>query len=183
MKIVRSHIARLYGFLLLFIGIALHTLSPGQEKENHSAFTSWLSSQLKSEDADVQEKLEALAATEEALDTVIRKASELVKTHSDDFKLPISEGESSEEQVYNVLLSQWNAFQHAGNGMAKAVLIEQGKAQVILPTDGKYFKTNFTHNEQKFNSSIEAQELRSDEISAQSHTLSPFKSGIAIGAP
>ena len=144
--------------------MAFHLLSPIQEKETQNAFTSWLDSQLLSDDADVRTELEELSNENDAFDSVIRKASKLVKAHSDDFKLPITEEESSEDQVYHLLLSQWNAFQNSGNGMSKAVFIEQGKSQVALPIDGKHSKTSGTNNEHSLSSSINVRQIESVNI-------------------
>lgn len=182
----RSHIARITGFLMLMIGMVLHYAKPADNKNDYTAFTSWLESHLKTQDHNVLDELEALSSDNGELETVIRKASELVHTHSDDFKLPVSESDeegTSEEDVYQLLLTQWNNYQNSGSGMGKAVFIQNIKPQTILPTDGHQFSSVLTKRTLHYDvdkvSDFDDHELTSGNASI----LSPHKSGTAIGAP
>ena len=185
MKMFRSHIARLSGFIMLTIGMVLHYAKPADSKTDHSAFTSWLGSHLKTQDHDVLDELESLSEEVGELETVIRKASELVFSHSDDFKLPVSEEgeESSKDEVYHLLLTQWNNYQSSGSGMGKAVFIQNIKPQTILPTDGHFLSSVLTKQSMHYDVD-EVSDLGDHELaSGNAYILSPLKSGTAIGAP
>ena len=184
MKFFRLHIARLYGFLLLLMGVALSHVQPIQHKQNQSAFTSWLEGHLRSADEDIQQQLDSIAEKESKLEDVIRRASEVVKTNSDDFDLPVSEeDDKSPDQVYQLLLTQWNDYRDAGSAMGKAVQVEPVKTHVLVPVDGinlasipskKFFIPKATTT---------FSELEETGTLAPSFILSPFESGTAIGAP
>ncbi len=182
----RSHIARISGFLMLMIGMVLHYAKPAESKTDYSAFTSWLESHLKTQDHDILDELEALSSDDGELEAVIRKASELVYTHSDDFKLPTPETDdegTSEENVYQLLLTQWNHYQNSGSGMGKAVFIQNIKPQTILPSDGHYFSSTLTKRTLYYDLD-EASDLDDLELTpGNASILSPHKSGTAIGAP
>jgi hypothetical protein len=183
MKFFRSHIARMSGFIMLMLGIALHYANPQDSKADHSAFTNWLESHLKTPDENVLDRLDELSSQESDLDSVIREASELVTTYRDDFELPASQEDASEEENYQVLLTEWKNYQTSGSGMGKAVLIQNIKPQTILPSDGHFLasalnKRSIGHQEP------ELSELYTQELSSgNSYILSPFKSGTAINAP
>ncbi len=186
MKMFRSHIARVSGFLMLMIGMVLHYAKPADSKTDYSAFTSWLESHLKTPDHTVLDELEALSSDNGELETVIRKASELVHTHSDDFKLPVSEGDderTSKEDVYQLLLTQWNNYQNSGSGMGKAVFIQNIKPQTILPSDGHHFSSALNKRTLRYDVD-EVSDIKDYELtSGNASILSPHKSGTAIGAP
>ncbi len=185
MKLFRLHITRTYGFLLLLIGIGLNISSISEQKVHHAAFTSWLGSHLKNDDSEAHKKLNTLSTDHSELEEVIRKASEVVTSHVDDFKLPVGsdENEPNADQVFHLLLSQWNQFQHTEAGMGKAVLIESVKVQTILPNDGKFVTADFSDQRKSVQESNLNIELNSDEIRSSSFLLSPLESGTAIGAP
>lgn len=183
MKFFRSHIARLSGFIMLMVGIALHYAQPLDEKADHSLFTNWLESHLKTQDLDVIDKLDQLSTQNADLESVIREASELVTSHRDDFELPVSNEDSSEEENYQLLLKEWKNYQTSGNGMGKAVLNHTIKPQTILPNDGQLLKTALIKKAAPVEKP-QLLELYTQELSSgNSFTLSPFKSGSAINAP
>lgn len=185
MKIFRTHIARISSFFLLLIGMALHFAKPINNKTGQDAFTSWLGSHLKTQNDTVLHEIEALSENSSELETVIRRASELVYSHSEDFKLPVSENDehSSEEDLYHLLLTEWNNYQTSGSGMGKAVFLQNIKPQTVLPSDGHYFSSALSKNALTFDLD-HVTDLGSHELAAgNEYILSPLKSGTAIGAP
>lgn len=120
------------------IGITLHLAGDSEQQAHHAAFTSWLGSHLKNVDSEAHLALEKLSKDNAALDEVIRKASELVASHSDDFTLPLdaaSDEQGESEDMYHLLLEQWNHFQNSEAGMGKAIFVEAAKSTTILPND------------------------------------------------
>lgn len=184
MQFFRSHIARLYGFLLLLLGVALSNIAPTQQKHNHSAFTSWLEGHLRADDEAIQHELESIARHESELEVVIRKASEVVKSHTNDFKLPVSENSAdTDEQVYQLLLSQWKDYQNAGSGMGKAVRVEPLKTHILIPVDGVNLASIPSKKPHSPKLPAAFSELEENGTLAPSYLLAPFESGTAIGAP
>lgn len=184
MKFFRSHIARLTGFFMLMIGMALHHTIPSENESGQNGFTSWLESHLKTQDNSVLNKIDELATGEEELDKVIRKASEIVYSHSDDFELPVSDKNgTTEEDLYHFLLTEWNSFKNSGNGMGKAVLIEHFKPQTVLPNDGHLLGYAITKTTPGFDVYNEFALYNIELSPSESYILSPLKSGTAIGAP
>ena len=184
MKFFRSHIARLSGFLLLMLGIMLHHAKPTENKSGHAAFTNWLGSHLKTNNDGVIDQIDALNTQDGELEAVIRKASELVYDHADEFKIPGSDTDSStEEDVYQLLLTEWNNFRNSGNGMGKAVLVENIKPQTVLPGDGYSFASTTAKTQPDVDTYRYKVSTAPDYTSSEQYTLSPLKSGTAIGAP
>lgn len=183
MKIFRTHIARLSGFIMLMAGMALHYAKPLDAEADHSLFTNWLESHLKTQDLDVIDKLDRLSTQDSDLESVIREASELVTSHRDDFELPVSGEDSSEEENYQLLLQEWKNYQTSGNGMGKAVLNQSIKPQTVLPNDGQLLKTALSKNTGSVDTQHLSELYTQELISGNSFTHSPFKSGSAINAP
>lgn len=185
MKIFRSHIARISSFLMLMMGMALHFAKPIEDKAVQDAFASWLGSHLKTQNNIVLDEIEALSTNTSELESVIRKASELVLSHSDDFELPLSEKDqaSSEEDLYQILLTEWNNYQNSASGMGKAVVVQNIKPQTVLPSDSQFFTSVLSKNSLHYDVD-QVTDLGSHEfISGNVYILSPLKSGTAIGAP
>lgn len=181
MTFFRSHITRITGALALLIGMALHFASPESDKVRHEAFASWLQSHVKSQDnTGVINQINDLAAENVELDQVIRKASELVRSHSDDFELPVQT--SAEDDVFHLLLSEWNNFRTSSGGMGNAVMIEQGKAPTVLPKDVLASAGKLSPKQISFHYSTEES---ADLLAAElfTYTLSPLSGGISINAP
>jgi hypothetical protein len=184
MKLFRLHITRIYGFFLILIGIGLSIANITEQKAHHAAFTSWLGSHLKNDESEAHKKLDNLSNDQSELEEVIRKASEVVTSHADDFKLPVSEDEeASEELVYQLLLTQWNQFQNTEAGMSKAVIVETVKPQTILPNDGKSSNSDGISLKIPTPNTESIQAKTSDFSPNSSFLFSPLESGIAIGAP
>ena len=185
MKIFRSHIARISSFFILILGMVLHFTKPIEENAGKDAFAFWLESHLKTQNSAVIDQIEALTNDSEELETIIRKASELILSHSDDFELPVSkrDSDSSKEDLYQLLLTEWNSYQNSTSGMGTAVFIQNIKPQTILPSDSPFNSTAITKASQHFDVD-QITDINSHELSrSNSHFLSPLKSGTAIGAP
>ena len=180
----RLHITRVYGFFLILLGIGLSIANISEQKAHHAAFTSWLGSHLKNDESEAHKKLDKLSNNQSELEEVIRKASEVVTSHADDFKLPVgSEDKTSEELVFHLLLTQWNQFQNTEAGMSKAVFIETVKPQTILPNDGKFSNSSGITLRNQTPKSDLVQSKKIEFSPNSSYLFSPLESGIAIGAP
>src|SRR5690606_2760426 len=111
-----------------------------------------------------------LSAQKTELDVVIRKASELIHNHADDFEIPGSERtDSSTEEVYQLLITEWNNYQNTGSGMGNAVFFENLKPQTILPTDGHFLSHAVTKKTPGFNTVSEAANYQPRFESAQAY--------------
>lgn len=186
MKIFRSHILRAYSFFVLMIGITLHLAGDSEQQAHHAAFTSWLGSHLKNVDSEAHLALEKLSKDNAALDEVIRKASELVASHSDDFTLPLdasSDEQGESEDMYHLLLEQWNHFQNSEAGMGKAIFVEAAKSTTILPNDGKFASMAGLSTLSTGAQVYPAENSQGAKEFSTSFLLRPLASGTAIGAP
>ncbi len=184
MKIFRTHIIQNLSACLLLAGMFFYFLKPASSNTDDDAFASWLKTNLKTgNNAEVIDQIQQLSHSGSEIESVIRKASSLVKNHADDFTLPVAQDDQDENEVFQVLLKEWNDFQNSASGMGKAVIIKQAQPYTVLPIDGiafasKAFKKQFS-------------ELASPEISeiffirppAVSYHISPLTGGTAIGAP
>tara|TARA_R110000868_G_scaffold259361_2_gene517160 strand:+ start:28882 stop:29394 length:513 start_codon:yes stop_codon:yes gene_type:complete len=170
---------------MLVMGMALNYANPIEDKAGQDAFAFWLESHLKTQNDVVLDEIEALSNDSEKLESVIRKASELVYSHSDDFELPTSESndQTSEEDLYQLLLTEWNNYQSSASGMGKAVFVKTIKPQTILPSDGHFFSSVLTKRSLHFDIDQITNLGSTELVSGNSYNLSPLKSGTAIGAP
>lgn len=169
--------------MMVLVGMMVYHLKPLDSKAPHNAFTNWLEGYLKDPDAELEFKLRSLSSEEKALDDVIREASELVSDHRDDFDLPISEQEQ-DGSPYELLLTQWKNYQHAGNGMGKAILLQPSKTLSILPD---HFLSLSGFSNVKSSALPKPLVLYSNTGSgrseAHSHLIAPHLGGLAINAP
>lgn len=184
MDFFRTHITRSFNVALLLAGMALYFMKPAHENTTHDAFTSWLQSNLKSgNNASVLNQIKGLQSQDGELESIIRKASALVKANAEDFKLPVDTESKDENEVFRVLLKEWKAFQHSSAGMGKAVIIKQAQTYSLLPLDG--FTLGSKSLAQNYTPVLNGAGTALEQISAPSfnYHISPLTGGTAIGAP
>ncbi len=181
MNLFRSNIPRIYVTLTLLMSFALHFMQPASESAKHSAFTSWLGTHLISDDdANVRKQLKELGNSTDELEAIIRKASELVTTNAEDFELDFQKSDKNE--IFKLLLTEWNSYMDSQQGMAKGVVITSLKSNAIQQGEGKtLFKTTFpdvnSHKVCTSSSTLFQKALAANTVTE------PLPFGIAIGAP
>ncbi len=178
-KNFRTNITKSYSFVLILLGFVMHFAAPVQESKAHSEFTSWLDAKVKSEEnASVRLLIEDLADDEAELNEVIQKASDIVSENSDDFKFPFSEG----EDVYRVIIDEWNAYQNSAAGMGKAVITENVKSNAVSQKEISTLKKSAETVSESCMNNLVGVEINWAILTGEvSHK--PFQSGVAINAP
>ncbi|MFY0683291.1 MAG: hypothetical protein JXR20_01965 [Balneola sp.] len=180
-KIFRTHITKTYSLVVILLGFVLHFAEPIQESKTHSEFTSWLDAKVKTEDSsDIRKLITSLADDAGELESVIRKASEIVSQNSEDFELPING--SGDSDVLEVIIDEWNAYQNSSNGMGKAVIIESAKSNAVQQNEALSLSkaTKRASVSCRSNSVL----LETDwNIFSHNNSSTPFESGVAINAP
>ena len=181
MKIFRTHITKTYSLVVILLGFALHFVAPIQESKTHSEFTSWLDAKVKSEEnAEIRKLISNLADDADELDSVIRKASEIVSKNSEDFELPF--GKSDDSDVLEVIIDEWNAYQSSSNGMGKAVVVENVKPNAVSQKEvASLKKASNSVSESCMNNLVNIE--AGWNTFSQNTAYTPFLSGVAINAP
>jgi len=183
MKFFRTHIARTVNVCLLLAGMVLYFMKPVSEQADHDAFTSWLQSNLKTgNNASVYDQIKDLQSSTDELESIIRQASALVKAHSDDFELPVDAQSKDENEVFQLLLKEWNAYQ-SSSGMGKAVIVKQAKPHSVLPIDALAFAGQDLQKQKTFNTLVLSGSAATPASEALNFNISPLSGGTAIGAP
>jgi hypothetical protein len=186
MNIFRLHITRTLSVAALLAGMVFYFLKPVNNEAKQGAFTNWLQSHLKTnlDNDKVKEQIRELSYTdEEELESVIRRASVLVKNHSDDFEIPINSESENEQEVFKILLKSWNNYQQSSSGMGKAVIIKQAQPYSVLPVDGLAFHANSPSAQQQFLYSKSGVNIEQQPVLFHNFHISPLSGGTAIGAP
>jgi len=167
--------------VVILLGFALHFVAPIQESKTHSEFTSWLDAKVKSEEnAEIRKLISNLADDADELDSVIRKASEIVSKNSEDFELPF--GKSDDSDVLEVIIDEWNAYQSSSNGMGKAVVVENVKPNAVSQKEvASLKKASNSVSESCMNNLVNIE--AGWNTFSQNTAYTPFLSGVAINAP
>ncbi|MFD2531735.1 hypothetical protein [Gracilimonas halophila] len=184
MEFFRTHITRSFNVGILLTGFLFYFMKPVSDNTEHNAFASWLQSNLKSStNTNVVDQIRGLSDEEGKLESVIRQASVLVKAHADDFELPVDTHTKDENEVFQLLLTEWNNYQNSSTGMGKAVIIKQAQPNSIIPVDGFSFgnKSLTSSHSTIFTSAG----VTGEQIPEASHNfyISPLSGGTAINAP
>lgn len=184
MKFFRTHIARSFNVGILLAGLLFYFMRPVSDNAEHDAFATWLQSNLKSStNTNVSDQIRGLTSADEKLESVIRQASVLVKAHADDFELPVDTQSKDENEVFQLLLKEWNNYQNSSTGMGKAVIIKQAQPHSVLPVDGFSFGNKSLTSQQ---TAIFANtDVIGEQVLASSHSfyITPLSGGTAINAP
>ncbi|MEX0722771.1 MAG: hypothetical protein WD053_02785 [Gracilimonas sp.] len=184
MKFFRTHIARSFNVGILLAGLVFYFMKPVSENAEHDAFASWLQSNLKSStNVEITDQIRGLSKADGQLESVIREASALVKANADEFELPVNSQSQDENEVFRVLLKEWNAYQSSSSGMGKAVLIKQTQPNSVLPVDGFSFGTKSVSQQHNVVIADAGISLKHEIAPTNSFHLIPISGGTAINAP
>lgn len=178
----RTHIARFVVVLLICSGFALSLVQPTQAKHTTGAFADWLSTMTKAADgAELKQELENLRHSNAHLEKVIAQASEIISKNNEEFSFSY-ENSMASQQLYQMLLIEWNQFQTA-NAMSSLPVQQIVKSLVPVKTD-KSSAGNFWVSAEKGASNILSFSDRSVfPEAAVAAAIVPMAGGIAIGAP
>lgn len=184
MRICRTYICKFGVLLLVLAGFGLHLAQPLSARQKSHAFTQWLQSIAKEDQAEhIQQKLQRLQSHQGDLAPLIQKASELVHQNNDDFRLPAADVETTASDIYHLLLQKWSLFK-TGEAMQPLAPSNQDNSDLLPKVRTSSPSLNYFD--------IPAQRAISHAGNAPHHrTLSnpsrvdviPLKGGTAIGAP
>ncbi|MDR9418653.1 hypothetical protein [Gracilimonas sp.] len=184
MKFFRTHIIQSFNIGFLLIGMVFYFLKPTNAHSDHDAFASWLQSNLKANsNGEIADQIQQLVTSKSEIESVIREASTLVKAHAENFELPLSEQSQDENDVFKLLLKEWEDYQNSSSGMGKAVIVKQANPHSILPLDGFSFGGKFIGQHSNLFLTSANNSFQQSSIYLFNESASPLKSGIAINAP
>lgn len=170
----------------VWLGMVLYMVRPVQAEAASNSFASWLDSVVKQHQDnsdDLQEKLYQLKQSDESLNRMIQRASEIVSHHNDEFNLPLKNAENNTKSVYNLLVWEWNSYQ-TGNGMGKASVPTTIKASFHPPVDKFSSSLSGSITPQPHHSFISGEQVcLTISRPFNSYHISPLSGGTAIGAP
>lgn len=183
MKFFRTYLIRFAGTICLLSGMTSYFLNPADKNGQHDEFAIWLQSHLKTQNnSDVAEKISAFSFSDEQFEVILLKASKLVQSHLQDFELPHKKDAADENEMMQLLLTEWNAFQDFSKGMGKAAIIKNAKPNSILPTGTLAFSGKFSIHQPFFDLPVSSG-FEYVESLPQNFKISPLIGGTAIGAP
>lgn len=183
MKFFRTYLIRFAGTIFLLSGFAFYFLNPVDNNRQHDEFANWLQSHLKTQNnSEVADKISEFSLSDEQFEVILLKASKLVQNHLQDFELPHKKDAADEDEMMQLLLTEWNAFQDFSRGMGKAVVITNAKPNSILPTGTLAFSGKLSIHQPDLRLAEESG-FEYIELVPSDFKISPLKSGTAIGAP
>ncbi|MEX0772792.1 MAG: hypothetical protein WD038_06465 [Balneolales bacterium] len=179
MIIFRNHSLRLFSVALLLFGLA-PALMPAQASYGSTEDVSvWLHS-FAGEHSPEQawEKISHLNDLQDAPDLLLRKASKMINANADLFSLPVNNSEPTDEEVFNLLVQEWNRYQQTGS-MGTAILSE--RHYHALPLESVKF-IDAAFDDFPF-AGDDLQAYGPGTVAFNTHRLHPLLSGVSINAP
>jgi hypothetical protein len=181
MSIFRNHNIKIT-VLFLFVTGMIFVAWPWEERAHPGeSVAAWLF-ELRSdtENPDVHDKIHSLRMESGDIPGLLRKASAIIGDHAEDFTLPVDNGTSSDDDIYNTLLLKWSL--HQQNAPVDTVMITDRQTSVPQANE-KEDKTvwgQFTGSIQLVAGTYSRVVLAWDYVRM---LIRPLTSGIAIGAP
>jgi len=171
----------MFGFLF-GIGLTSHFFAT-PSNNNQDELTNWL---LTFADQDkttlASEKLQhAISESTGDIDEALAAASRVIAENPDLFNLPHNEDESSDEDVLEVLIRQWNSSDETG-GMAKAVQPERNRS-ATTPVEFQHTHQGNYINHLVNTTTIYLVSLIPGAQDLVNFLITPIINGISINAP
>ncbi len=167
---------------VIITGIGLCMVRPAQAHRSGKAFSNWLSRVMdQNELSDLESGFEQLKGSEADIHHLMLKASEIIgKAENGHFNHFISP--DKKQQIYYVLLQQWNHFQNE-KGMAALPPVELMKPLVTYQVDTYHTSGPAVSQKAGEHPKCPAQKQTVLSTPVLDMSLSPMSNGIAIGAP
>ena len=182
MNKLRTHIVRVVVLVLIWVGFSLYMVQSAKAEYSSHAFARWFSTMLSTSNAtELREQLNELRKSNDHLDEILKRASQIIRRNNKDFKFPFAKPEAA-GQVYQLLLFEWNQYQTEN---AMAGIPAQQTVKSLLP-----IKVEKSASCGTVTAAITTPEvlqwieasypINNREVS---FFVIPMSSGIAIGAP
>jgi hypothetical protein len=181
MEFFRSHIVKIPLLLLIITGITFFVWPREDRKQTGESVSVWLMSlRADTDNQEVQNKIYSLRGEQGDIPGLLRKASDIIGQHQDDFTLPVDDSGATNDDIYNTLLLKWTLYQQ--ETLADTVVIIDRQIQVP-PASEKDDKTLWNQVTSTVQFVIGAYSRLSDAIDYIRMILRPLAGGISINAP
>ena len=134
----RSHnLLILIGFLL-GIGFVSHFLGERVQHAQDDQLTEWLITFADEEHRVIAGNIlrEAIENDNDDLKSALERASEVIASHPEIFTVPVDSEETTDQDVFKVLIKQWNMNQETG-GMSKGIQTERDRSAAKTSVESK----------------------------------------------
>lgn len=171
----------MFGFLF-GIGMTSHFFAT-PSSNNQDELTTWLLTFANEDKATLASEKLNLAISESTgdIDEALAAASRVIAENPDLFNLPQNEDESTDEEVLEVLIRQWNGTDQAG-GMAKAVQPERNRS-ATTPVDFQHTQQGNYINRLVNTTTSYILSLIPGAQDLVNFLITPLINGISINAP
>lgn len=166
-------------------GFLAHLLGPFSSHVQKTAFTRWLDYNIVSSGSENEVKLrntiKQLPEKADDFGILVKEASELVASNSDQFKIPISKNSDKDKEQGSIwLIGQWNIFQNQQSGF-NSVLVESLK--VLSTWTPQHLEISTPAGKTSISHYSISQKFIYDSGFGIAVYLRPLISGISINAP
>jgi hypothetical protein len=185
MQIFRSKKLLLVTTILLWIGVSSRFFAAQTDAKHSNEITNWLLTFADKEQSDLASiKLKsAIQQDQNGFRGMLSKASEIIIEHPDLFNLPVDSANSTDKDVFQVLLTQWDLHNQL-SGMSDGLQTERNRV-IATATNETFSLKYWTH---RFISVSEsAKSLQASHIPylelITNIVIRPLVDGLSINAP
>lgn len=127
MSFFRRNIIRIAVVILLQIGMLVYILPASSRGRTYKPFAIWLRHYLNGNaSGSARSKIMELSRQTGEAPQLIAKASQIISSNARDFTIPLRKTQLSEQDIYHLLLVEWNLY-HQSSGMSNGVVIDHSK--------------------------------------------------------
>lgn len=181
---------RYYNLILIVgflcgIGLTSHHAGQHIQRSGTDYITNWLLTFADQSNSELaSEKLkDVLSSESDNFESILARASVVMAENPDLFNIPNNKDGSSNEDVFKVLITQWNQQQETG-GMAKAVQVDRSRATTTAPYENISLRHGYRSTLNILDTAtdflVEALPGAADFLG---RILRPLVDGISINAP
>lgn len=171
--------------IILWIGVSTRFFAVQDDARHSNEVTDWLLTFADKDRTDLAgDKLRsAIAKEDHGFHSMLAKASEIIIENPDLFNFPAGSGNSSNEDVLQVLITQWNLHNQT-SGMSKGVQNERNRISVTTPNDSASVKYWSSHPQNLYRAGwqLAVQQFPGFETVA-AYFIRPLIDGLSINAP
>ena len=181
----RSHnLFILIGFLL-GIGFVSHFIGERAQHTQDDQLTEWLMTFADKEHSAIAGNMlrEALQNEDSDLKSALERASEVIASHPEIFNIPVDSDKSTNQDVFKVLIKQWN-MSHETGGMSKGIQSERDRSAAKTSVEFK-LSNHWSTNTDKYFKAGSA--FFTENVPGAKYIISfvlrPLIDGLSINAP
>ncbi|MDI6400995.1 hypothetical protein QLX67_03240 [Balneolaceae bacterium ANBcel3] len=182
MSFFRIHIIKITLIALSLTGLCILVWPWQNQSHRGESVSNWLFElRTDTENPEVYDKISSLRSENGDIPRLLRKASDIIRDHTEDFAIPVDPDDATNDEIYNTLLIKWS-IQNRSAATSDTIMISERQSSVPNNPE-KEDRSLMGQLSETVDFVLGVYTRISETINHIQRILRPLSGGISINAP